>query len=347
MSQKHFDSMYVQGSKNFAVLFSEPIFYSMMSPFYVETNKEITQLGLANIPNEAQRFLAAYDFALKKFKKIESLAEEYYQNSVVKSAMLPYFVSAYGTYEYSGNASTASKTELAIKDLTFKRFGALPTKLDFRLAMQYGFFNYAIEPVKEAFRQFLFDIPDGVPDQFDRFMENVAVPYAKYVQAAGVVAVFAAAAVVIGAAAAGTAAADGALGAAAAESAAAGAANVATGTTLAEVTVAVGAEGAAATAATSAAAATTSTTLSSVGTFVSAQTAAGVAAAGAALEAAAKKEVQNQIVGALTPSADAAPGAPGGAPAASGPSAIPKILEIENAKPIALGALGLLLLLFI
>ena len=357
MSQKLYDSVWGRGSQAFAVLFGkDPVFYRMMSPFYVETNQEINSLGFPGIPASVDSYGRVLQFTIQKHRLIDSLVNAYFQQPEVKAALSIFETNAFGGPAYYGDVSKLSPTaKVFVSDW-------YPDEASIRLAMRYGFLHYAINPVSSVYKKFLIDEPEmsfAPGNPIEHFQQAFSVVASGYLTAIGpegiqqtfsgfgkpldeqnwnpVTAQFQLAnsfeGLVIGAVITGAVAADVTLAGASAEAAAAAPAATA-GTTVAEVSVAVGAE--------SAGAATAGGgVLSSITSWGSAQGAAALTAAGAAIESEAKKRAQAAIVDALTPDADAAPG---GSPAA-GSSAVPKVVEQKNSMPYLWGA-GLLALLY-
>lgn len=358
MSQKLYDAIWGRGSQAFGVLFAkEPVFYRMMSPFYVETNQEISSLGFPGIPASADNYARVLQFAIQKHRTIDSLVNSYFQQPEVKAALAIFTdVNSFGTPTYFGDIS---KLEPTAKCFAWDWF---PDEASIRLAMRYGFLHYALDPVSPVYKKFLIDEPEmsfratNPIEHFQQAFSAVASGYLTAIGPEGIAQTFSGfgkplseqdwnpvtaqfqlanslEGLITGAIITGAVAADVTFAGASAEAAAAAPAATA-GTTVAEVSVAVGAESAgAATAGTGA--------LSGITSWGSAQGAAALTAAGAALESEAKKRAQQAIVDALNPEPDAAPGGS----AAEGSSAVPKVVSMNNSLPYIFGA-GLIGLLY-
>lgn len=341
MSQKLFDyGVYNIGGNAFSWLFGkEQNFYLMMSPFYVEANQQINALGFPGIPASEENYAKVLQFVIKKEKEIESLSNSYFQIPEVKNALaLVTDTNAFGAPAYFGDLSKLNESQRTIVT-------NYPTSYTVTMAMKYGFCHYAIEPAKSVYKKYLIDIPEmsfspsNPIEQFQQAFTSAASLWLNSIGPEGIYQTFAGfgkplkdqqwnpifaplqiansleglitGAVILGATAAGAS-----LAPASAEAVAAAPAATA-GTTVAEVAVTAGAP----------AAATGGGVVSTITSWGSAQGAAALATAGAALEAEAKKRVQNAIVDALQPEPDAATGAPG---APTGSSAVPKVVEQKN-----------------
>lgn len=234
------------------------------------------------------------------------------------------------------------------KDVTY-----YPSERYWYLAALNGLWYYA-DPIDKALIEYEWKTrPDFQEDNgfFQKILRDVATPYLEYLSYAGAVVTVATAAVAFATAApaiasqiaGGTAPAAGAI----AESGA-------VGTTLAEATVTVGAESAtAAAASTASTAATSGGFFSSIGSVVSAETAAGLGTLGALAESEAKKALEKEGEKAIANLIDGGgsgptPGQPAPSADAGNGGTVSKAPEINQAGGEgALGAIGLLLLLFL
>lgn len=328
MSQKLFDNVWKDGSQAFSYLFGkDPVFYRMMSPFYVQSNIEINSLGFPGIPASVENYGKVLQFVIQKHRSIDSMVNSYFQQPEVKNALLLFTdVNSFGVPTYFGSTAGLDETSKI-----FVQY--FPTEYLVRAAMRYGFLHYAIEPASSVYKKFLIDEPEvsfrgtNPIEHFQLAFSSVASGYLTAIGPEGIAQTFSGfgkpiasqdwnpvhatlqiansfEGLITGAVIVGATAATGTLGTATAEAAAAAPAAT-TGTTVAEIAVTTGAP----------AATGGGGVLSTIGTWASENAAAAIttatASAGAALESEAKKRVKDAIVGALQPQPDAAPGGSG------------------------------------